>query len=300
MPRLILEISGPRLGSTSFRRKLTSFGSFVTFGELFHQGQDAHAENLAYLRKAYQQNGHNPGTEDIEIRRLARANPKNAIDRALDVAKAQGVSFAVIKIAPSHLRANELNEIIRQYDCIGIILVRAPIDQYISRQKALELNVWKNVDTTAIRPTISSKAFRSARRRLQNHFRMAVYLLERWQRTKIVISYEDLYNQENDTMEVLRAALAPLQIPLPKGLVPVDDLRRQDAEKDRSKKVANWDTFIAEIEEQRALTELETFDLHSQPIMMRAQMLAETLLPEDALRWLARKLGVSGMPVKQK
>jgi len=97
-------------------------------------------------------------------------------------------------------------------------------------------------------------------------------------------------------MDVIRDALADLGIDIAPASRPADDLRRQDRSADRSEKVANWQPFLSDMERMGALDEIECFDLTTSPLIIEAQIALETVLPRGPLRWLARGVGMSGMP----
>jgi hypothetical protein len=296
MAQLILEISGPRLGSTTFRRKLEGFGGIMSVGELFNRRPRADPDHGDALLEAARRLGHAPGPDAVAMRSWAADSPVEAIAVALEAAREAGRSHAVVKVAPGHLSSPRLAEIVDLYRPVGIVLLRAPIDQYISRQKALSLGAWRSVDTTQMRPRIDAAAFRAARRRQQNHCRMGLYLLRRFECPVAILRYETLYAEGRDPLDVIRETFAGLGVSLPPASSPSDDLARQDRSGDRSEKVSNWADFHAEMARLGALEELDEVDLDFRPALMRAQIAVEAVASRSLLRRVSSWAGMSGMP----
>ena len=296
MAQLILEISGPRLGSTSFRRKLEGFGGILSVGELYHPKPDAHCDHVEALLESCRRLGHAPGSDGLALRRWAATAPVEAAEVALEAARAAGRPHVVVKAGLGNPGGPGLARVIDVHRPIGLLLLRAPIDQYISRQKALSLGAWRSVDTTEMRPRIDVAAFRAARRRQQNHYRMGLYLLRRAGCPVAILRYEELYAEERDPLEVIRETFAEVGVSLPPATSPTDDLARQDRSRERSEKVANWGDFQAEMARLGALEELDHVDLAFRPSLMRAQLAVERVASRALLRRVSQWTGMSGMP----
>ncbi len=242
-----MEISGPRLGFTSFRRKLEGFGGILSIGDLFNAAPNAHCDHNDALLEAARRMGQAPCPDPMALRRWAGAAPVGAIAVALEAARASGATHVVVKVAPGHLSSPSLARIVDVHRPLGILLLRVPIDQYISRQKAMALKTWRMIDMTAVKPRIDATAFRAARRRQLNQNRMGLYLLQRFGCAVETLRYETLDADGGDPMEILQQTFRRLVVMLVSGGRPAADLTRQDRSAARENKVANWKDFHAEM-----------------------------------------------------
>lgn len=301
MATLVVEISGPRVGSTSFRKKLQAFPNVAAFGELFNPTAGPIGLGFPeHLLLPFTEEAKDRGIQMEPNYRALNAciakDPIGAVDIALAASTKQGFDMVVLKLAPGHLETRNFIEIVRRFRPIGAILYRSPIDQFISREKAFKTKAWKEVDTTELRPIISAKAFLAWRWRQQHHLQMGRYIFERERRPYFVLSYEELYEREADPIQLLRTRFGTVGIALGEADAVADDLPKQDRSKSHADKVANWRDFEKDVENIGGKTKFDTLDLKGNPLRLRAHLFAETTLPWHILRRLAGLAGVSGMP----
>lgn len=301
MSTLVVEISGPRVGSTSFRKKLQAFPNIAALGEFFNPtagpiglGLPEHLL-MPFKEKAKEREILVEPTYK-SLNAYVKTDPIGAVDIALAASNQQGFKVAILKLAPGHLETPHFTELVRRFQPIGAILHRSPINQYISREKAFQAKAWKEVDTTELRPTISTRAFLSWRWRQQHHLQMGRYILEREGRPYFVLSYEELYERGADPIQLLKTRFENVGIALGEADAAADDLPKQDRSKSRADKVANWRDFEKDLEKIGDKAKLDTLDLKGNPLLLRTHLFAETTLPWNILRRFASIAGVSGMP----
>jgi hypothetical protein len=299
MQRLILEISGPRMGSTNLRRHLSAFAKVEALGEFFNPKAgppEGPSEDLCQdISAAMAARGLPRPSDPRALGRLAVAHPLDAVSAALDACARRGTPLAVLKLAPGHLPSQAVRRIVQRFHPFGIVLHRAPIDQFISREKALSLRAWEAVDTTALRPDIRPPAFRAWRWRQENHLRMGLHLLRRYGCPHLVFRYEEVYADPARTGETLARAFREAGFDLGARSGRVAELPRQDRARSRADKVGNWAAFEAGLSRGRSV-DLERYDVEGSGLLLDAQMAAERLLPRAMLRGVAKRLRISGMP----
>jgi hypothetical protein len=294
MQRLILEILGPRMGSTNLSRHLEAFEKVEALGEFFNPGYPLPEDLVADVSDAMAAQGLPRAGSRRRQAEIAQAHPLEAVDAAIGVCLERGTPHPVLKLAPGHLSGPDTARLVRRFRPYGIVLHRAPIDQFISRKKALSLRTWRSVDTTAIRPTLDPKAFRAWRWRQENHLRLGTYLLRKHGHSSLIFRYEEIYADPTRIGDLLARSFGEAGLDLGRR-GEVDELPRQDKAATRDDKVSNWDAFKADMGTGRTV-DMESYDVEGSPLPSNAQLLLERVLPKSTLQGVARQLGLSGMP----
>jgi hypothetical protein len=293
--RLILEISGPRMGSTNLRQHLSAFDRVEALGELFLPDFPLAEDLMADVAEAMAARGLRRPADRAALAEVLRADPIEGIEAALDACVRRGTPHPVLKLGMSHLSAPQMDQLIRHFRPFGMVLHRAPIDQFISREKAVSVRTWFRRDTTGIKPRITPASFRGFRARQENHLRMGLHLLRRHGCPHLVFVYEDLYAQPARVHELLARRFEEAGFDLGAHQGWVSEMPRQDNSPSRAGKVENWDVFLAGMGKGPPV-DMERYRIEGSSVLMNAQILAERLLPRSALRGLARRIGISGMP----
>jgi hypothetical protein len=283
------------MGSTNLRRHLQAFERVEALGELFRPAFPVAEDLVEDIAEAMAARGLRRPEGRADLTAVLQSDPIEGIEAALDACVRRGTPHPVLKLGMSHLSAPDMDRFIRHFRPFGMILHRAPIDQFISREKAVSVKTWFEVDTTQLKPEISPAAFRAFHARQQNHLCMGLHLLRKHDCPSVAFAYDDLYAHPGSIHERLRASFAGAGVDLGTHRGRVDEMPRQDRAASRRDKVRNWDAFEADMAAGRTV-DMEVYDLEGSPLLLEAQPLSERLLPRGVLSGIARRLGISGMP----
>lgn len=290
-PRLVLELSLPRCGTTSLMRLMRGFAHVATYGEVFHPtefwvtGPEARAVFGAEMPP-----------EALHDR--LRADPVWGLERILGHAAGLGRRYAEFKLFPHHLRTGQIERVVARFRPVGFVMHRAPVDIYISHKKQTVTGAWEGVSTSHIRPELDAREFLRWRWRQQYHLQMGRRILERAGVPIVILSYEELYGPgAAPPEETLAAAFRAAGVELGPFDPGVERLRRQDETADRARKVLNWEAFSGAVERASGRDALERFDVMGRRAVVDILRLMETSVPRGLIRNASRLLRVSAVPV---
>jgi LPS sulfotransferase NodH len=289
MARLLLLIASPRAGSTNFERLLRSFEGGEAFGEIFHPTGGTSAKNAAaFLDRRGVEHGGDPSRARAAARAIVRADPVAACGELLEMAAERGAVVAEAKLFAGFLPARTLDAILSRFRPVCVRLHRAPIDAFISYEKARMAGAWRSVDTTGLRPGISARAFGFWKWKQENFYQMAGYLMARNGIAPVDLAYEDLYRDE-DAAGRLGALLAGQGLDIGRRRRG-GALARQDRAQGRAEKVADWEGFLADHRRRAPEAGLSAWRFEGSRAALWGQMQAERVVPREAMRRVAASL----------
>jgi len=242
--RFLCIFATPRTGSSHVNKLINSCTNFVGKGELFHRqgnGQQRPLE-IAALKEA----SGGVVVDGDSFRAWRRAHPVQTLETLHAAWKKKTIAF---KTFPGHLPHDLIvSELLPRDDFACAILKRRPIESFVSSVKAGEVGIYRQTDTTGIKPEISPEDFLKWARRMRKWYKWVREVLEAQGKPFAEISFEKHLDGRSaqESLAHLRDLFAPLGIDnFDKFKNDANEGTRQDRESDYRKRVANWDVFEA-------------------------------------------------------
>ncbi len=247
-------MASPRTGSTHLDQLLGSCTEFNAKAELFHPKWFGRIDQAEFEAVESVSAG---DVADVESFLAWRKDHPLETLEALH--RAGSTKIVVFKLFPGHVRRPIFERQLLQRNDIGFaILRRRPIECFISNLKANQVGIYKNVDTTQLRPIIMAGEFLDWAARMRAWFDWVNASLETRRQPFARIGYDEhlCRTPTRDALLSVRELLRPIGIP--EFAIPseITEETRQDLEPDYRERVENWKDFEAELLSRQPSNEL--------------------------------------------
>jgi hypothetical protein len=263
--KLFLLVSDRRSGTNNLGYMLGQYPEVLSAGEIFHPatsyGGFAYFE--AFLGHLEARIGLEPGlaqdARDRAVSAWTHANPIEAVETLLDFAALNGKTCTIFKVFPGHLRAWQLDRIVGRFRPEVLLLLRTPLEAYVSLQKANALRTWVLADTTGMRVRLDAADFAAWHARTSGFYRFAIFAaLARGLQPRIV-HYDALYKARAAPQEVVETVFRQMGVPLQAEAV--QNLKVQDRGGSVLDSIENFDAFEAALGRAGKAHAVYQFDL---------------------------------------
>ena len=263
--KLFLLVSDRRSGTNNLGYMLGQYPEVFSAGEIFHHkttyGGFKHFDE--YLGAFAARIGLDPGLDaaarDAAVTGYTHAHPIGTVEALLDFAASKGKAYTIFKIFPGHLRSWQLDRIIGRFRPEVLLLLRTPLEAYVSLQKANALKAWMFADTTGMRVTLDPEDYVAWHDKVSSFYRFAIFAsLARGLHPRI-IHYDDLYKARAAPQEVLATIFRQMGIPLRAG--EIANLEVQDRGGSVFESIENFDAFFARLSQAGGAHRIYQFDL---------------------------------------
>ena len=254
MPEEIMKVvcifSGERSGTNHLCRLLTNFPELRVYEELFNKRgtftlfDDELAAVSELSGETYS------SYRDERLVAFSRSEPKALLRLLQDLNARKGKSAIVFKIFPGQMDTASIHtEILNEFACVPVILMRQMLDSYISFKKALTTDRWTSADTTSVRVGLEVrelerwvKSHRAWFGHWDDHFRAsgAVVPFLLYERDLNGRTPEEVLSKFSEFV----GQTAGLTLKAPKRMKNIG-LPRQDLATSVEAKVSNWEEFTS-------------------------------------------------------
>ena len=205
------------------------------------------------------------------------------MEALLDFARAKGKAYAIFKVFPGHLRRYQLDRIIGRFRPEVLVLLRTPLEAYVSLQKANALKTWMLADTTGLKVALDPDDYVAWHDRVSGFYRFAIAAGLARGRHPRVIHYDAIYKCRLTPREALEALFRQMGVSL--GGEAVKSLPVQDRGGDVFEAIENLDAFWARVSERGEAHRIYQFDLFGR--LPYLEYASQSLLGPLRLRWRA-------------
>lgn len=263
--KLFLLVSDRRSGTNNLGFMLGQYPEVLAAGEIFHPrtsyGGFEHYE--AFLDHLGARIGLGPGLAPAARGRAVaawtHARPIEAVEALLGFAALKGKTCTIFKIFPGHLRAWQLDRIVGRFRPEVLLLLRTPLEAYVSLQKANALKTWILADTTGMRVRLDAGDFAAWHDRASGFYRFAIFAsLARGLQPRIV-HYDALYKARAAPQQVVETVFRQMGVPL--RAEAVRNLKVQDRGGSVFDSIENFDAFEADLARAGKAHAVYQFDL---------------------------------------
>lgn len=239
--RFVCVLSIPRTGTSHLCELLKSCPEINVKGELFHKSLVEYTDEheVAALRATAQ----GAITDDASLFAWRLEHPRETLETMYE---AGGRRVVFLKLFPTHLYYESVKPaLFGRGDIRFLLLRRRPIECFVSEVKARSTTIYRQHDTTAMKPVLDTAHFMAWAKKHRRWYEMMDSLLAESGVPFANITYEHDIVRENDR-ETLSRMLATLQgLGLPPLMIESapEGLPRQDREPMLNRRVANWKEF---------------------------------------------------------
>lgn len=242
--RFLCIFAMPRTGSSHLNKLLKSCPGVNAKSELFH----GHTKNRFSVPEMAQIEARAGGAfpDNAAFIKWRRRNPADTLEALYEGSGSRIVAF---KAFPGHLKKDLIEDQLLGRDDIGFaILSRRPIECFISGMKARSVSKFGVIDTTRIKPVLSTDDFLDWAERMKRWYGWTRETLETRNIPYADISFEKHLNglSGEEALSRILPLLQPLGLSgleMPQHVI---EGKRQDKEVRYQDRVANWDEFLAE------------------------------------------------------
>jgi len=263
--KLFLLVSDRRSGTNNLVFMLGQYPEFLAAGEVFHHkvsyGGFEHFEEYrdhlgARIPLAA---GLAPEARDAAIVTHAHAHPIRTVEALLDFAEAKGKTCCLFKIFPGHLRNFQVDRIVGRFRPEVLLLLRTPLEAYVSLQKANQLKAWMFADTTGLRVTLDPEDYLAWHAKVSGFYRFTILACLARGLTPRILGYDELYKARQPPQRVLEKIFLQMGIRLQGA--EVDSLKVQDKSRSVFDTIENYDAFFAHMAAAGEAAEIAQFVL---------------------------------------
>jgi LPS sulfotransferase NodH len=239
--KFICVLAMPRTGSSHVNKLLKSIPQVNAKSELFHRAQPARftqPENKALAKRG-------APVDDVQAMiEWRRENPVATLEGVSEGSREPVVTF---KVFPNHLPRPVMNDAFFTRDDMAFLLLRRRfIECYISGIKARSAGLFTQIDTTALKPTLSTERFVEWSERVRRWYGWFERTLEERGKPYDTISFERHLDGKTgrESLEFIMPMLEHqgfTQLTMPTNVI---EGERQDQEARYQDRVANWDEFV--------------------------------------------------------
>jgi hypothetical protein len=263
--KLFLLVSDRRSGTNNLGFMLGQYPEFLSAGELFHHktsfgGFEFFEEYLGYFAGRIGLDPRLDGeARDAAVTRYTHAHPLRTVAALCDFAAAKGKDHVIFKVFPGHLRNWQLDRIVGRFRPEVLLLLRTPLEAYVSLQKANALKAWMFADTTGMRVTLEADDYLAWHRKVSGFYRFAILAaLARGLQPRL-LHYDELYKARVAPQAVLETIFRQMGIRL--GAAEIENLRVQDRSDSVFDSIENFDAFFDRLSAAGAAHRIRQFDL---------------------------------------
>jgi Sulfotransferase family len=256
-----------RCGSNFFLSACSRFEDLTVFGEMYHRGgvfpfsQDnfkdfAVKERLAwFIRNEFQDAGsqdfidwdfatpYSPESDALLNKALVQFSHKYPVKYFKAVKDSAPASRLLFKIFPEHLSIFQILSILHQTRPHVILMVRDPLDSFISYKKLTETKKPQDVDTSGLKIVFNRAEYYEYKAQLVAYFKAISDYCSDEKIDVTVVPYEELHQDDGqDKIEKVRLIVegvfkSPVQLSADPGRVKL--FRKQDKSGSAADKVTN-------------------------------------------------------------
>lgn len=263
--KLFLLVSDRRSGTNNLGYMLSQYPEFLSAGEIFHHkttygGFEHFDEYLGWFAARI---GLDPGLEaaarDAAVTAYTHARPLETVAALIDFARAKGRTCAMFKLFPGHLQNWQLDRIVGRFRPEVLLLLRTPLEAYVSLQKANALKAWMFADTTGMTVRLDADDYRAWHRRASVFYRFAIFSSLARGRHPRIVRYDDLYRARATPQEAVETIFRQMGIGLRAGTI--DNLKVQDRGGSVFESIENFDAFLAALSRAGEARRVYQYDL---------------------------------------
>ncbi len=241
LPPVLLVLSLPRSGSNLLFDALESYRQAMVLREAFNP-VGAYGTDKMIVAEFGQLIGRPLlGPTDDRLLRHLRRHPADSLLQLRRITESSGRKALMLKVFPDHIRDDVLLEdLMPDPEVRPLFLTRAPLDAWISLQKARASWTWTGVNTTDLRPEVDPQAFAIWQDRAETWFGRLAGAVRASGRELAVLTYEADLCAAPAQAVVQLAGLLDRLVPELEGAVPSWSTRaRQDRSSDPFDRIAN-------------------------------------------------------------
>ena len=263
--KLFLLVSDRRSGTNNLAYMLSQYPEILSAGEIFHprtsfgdfEGFDEYFDWFA--RRIGLDPGLDVAARDRAISAFTHARPLETVAALLERAQARGKAYTMFKVFPGHLRNWQLDRIIGRFRPEMLLLLRTPLEAYVSLQKANALKAWMFADTTGMKVALDPADYLAWHEKASSFYRFAIFSsLARGLHPRI-LHYDDLYKARATPQQALETIFRQMGIGLQAGTI--NNLKIQDRGGSVFESIENFDAFFAALSRAGEAHRIHQFDL---------------------------------------
>jgi hypothetical protein len=263
--KLFLLVSDRRSGTNNLGYMLGQYPEVLAAGEIFHSrtsfGGFEHFE--AFLGHLGARIGLEPGlapaARDRAVVAWTHAHPIATVEALLDFAGSKGRTCTIFKIFPGHLRAWQLDRIVGRFRPEVLLLLRTPLEAYVSLQKANALKTWMLADTTGMRVRLDAADFAAWHGRASSFYRFAITSSLTHGLQPRIVHYDAFYKARAAPQQVVETIFRQMGVPL--RAEAVKNLKVQDRGGSVLASIENFEAFQAALDRAGKAHSVYQFDL---------------------------------------
>jgi hypothetical protein len=263
--KLFLLVSDRRSGTNNLVFMLGQYPEFLAAGEIFHHqtsygGFTFFQEYLDFLGARIPLGPDlAPEARDAAITGFTHDHPIRTVETLLDFARAKDRAYCLFTVFPGHLRSYQIDRIVGRFRPDVLLLLRTPLEAYVSLQKANTLKTWIFADTTGMRVAIDPEDYLAWHKKVSGFYRFTIFACLARGLTPRIIHYDELYKARQSPQRVMETMFLQMGIRLARD--EIDSLRVQDKSNSVFDTIENYDAFFAHLSEAGQAHTIAQFDL---------------------------------------
>lgn len=161
MTKFMIVLSEARSGTTAFGSMIRQLDGVLWLGEPWNQElwwlPDESRETIL---KSFENSGHRVEADGGLANGSARANPSGFLDALSESSNLLDYKFVAMKLLWHQLSGEDIRRVIERLDVTTLVLIRDPVDTYISEIKATRTSAWNSLDYTDLKPELDPDHFK--------------------------------------------------------------------------------------------------------------------------------------------